>query len=120
MNDFILGRIDISRLNFRVLTLIPKILGADTISQFHLITLINVIFKIIFKAFATCLDPFVNKTISANQIAFIKGRFILDGALALHEIVYEMKSKKLGGILLKLDFEKACDWVNWDFLVEVL
>jgi flagellar motility protein MotE (MotC chaperone) len=43
---------------------------------------------------------------------FIKGRFILDGALALMEIVHELKPKKLGGILLKLDFERAYDRVN--------
>jgi hypothetical protein len=40
--------------------------------------------------------------------------------LALHEIVHELKRKRLGGLLLKLDFEKAYDHVNWDFLREVL
>jgi hypothetical protein len=35
VNDFILGRIDISRLNYDVLSLIPKVPGADQISQFH-------------------------------------------------------------------------------------
>ena len=78
------------------------------------------IFKIIAKAFATRLDPIAHRIISPNQTAFIKGHFILEGALALHEIVHELKNKKLGGILLKLDFEKVYDWVNWDFLVEVL
>jgi hypothetical protein len=34
--------------------------------------------------------------------------------------VHELRSKKLGGILLKLDFEKAYNRVNWDFLAEVL
>jgi hypothetical protein len=34
--------------------------------------------------------------------------------------VHEIKSKKLGWILLKLDFEKAYDRVNSDFLTEVL
>jgi hypothetical protein len=79
-----------------------------------------VIFKIISKAFAMKLDPIAHRTISQNQTAFIKGRFILDGVLALQEIVHELKAKKLGGIWLKLDFEKAYDRVNWDFLVEVL
>jgi hypothetical protein len=51
---------------------------------------------------------------------FIKGRNILDGSLVLMEIVHELRVKKLGGILIKLDFEKAYDRVNWDFLGEIL
>jgi mannosylglycoprotein endo-beta-mannosidase len=61
LNDFVLGRIDISRLNFAILTLIPKVLGADLVSQFRPIALINVIFKIISKAFAYRLDPLPTK-----------------------------------------------------------
>ena len=120
LNDFILGRIDISRLNFGVLSLIPKVPGADSITQFRPIALINVVFKIVAKAFATKLDPIANRVISPNQTAFIKNRFILDGSLALLEIIHELRRKKLGGVLLKLDFEKAYDRVNWDFLSEVL
>jgi hypothetical protein len=120
LNDFILGRIDIARLNFGILSLIPKVPGADRITQFRPIALINVIFKIISKAFATKLDPIAHRIISPNQTAFIKGRFILDGILALHEIVHEVKARKQGCILLKLDFEKAYDRVNWSFLLEVL
>ncbi|KAK1660883.1 hypothetical protein QYE76_049042 [Lolium multiflorum] len=60
------------------------------------------------------------KTISLNQTAFIKGRNLLEGPLALIEIVHELRSKKLGGVLLKIDFEKAYDRVNWEFLAEVL
>jgi hypothetical protein len=40
--------------------------------------------------------------------------------LALHEIAHELWVKKLGGLILKLDFEKAYDQVNWDFLREAL
>jgi hypothetical protein len=120
LNDFILGRIDIARFNFRVLSLIPKIPGADRITQFRQIALINVVFKIVSKALATKLDPIANRIISPNQIAFIKGRFILDGVLALHEIVHEMKMRRQWCLLLKLDFEKAYDRLNSNFLQEVL
>jgi hypothetical protein len=66
-----------------------------------------VILKIVSKAVATKLDPIANRIISPNQTAFIKGRFILDGVLALHETVHEMRTQKSACILLKLDFEKA-------------
>jgi len=40
--------------------------------------------------------------------------------VAAHEIIHEIARKKEAGIVLKLDYEKAYDRVNWDFLVEVL
>jgi hypothetical protein len=43
-----------------------------------------------------------------------------EGVLALHEITHELRVKKLGDLLLKLDFEKAYNRVSWDFLWEVL
>src|SRR4051812_32625813 len=52
--------------------------------------------------------------------AFIKGRFILDGILSLHEILHDIKRRKCKAIVLKLDFEKAYDCVSWPFLRFVL
>jgi len=40
-------------------------------------------------------------------------RYILEGVVVLHETIHELKRKKQNGILLKLDFEKAYDKVNW-------
>nr|XP_051212000.1 uncharacterized protein LOC127329534 [Lolium perenne] len=120
LNDFALGRVNIARLNFGVISLIPKVQGADTIKQFRPIALINVIFKFIAKAYATRLAPLAHRTIDRSQSAFIKGRCLHEGVLALHEIAHELRVKKLKGLLLKLDFEKAFDRVSWDFLREVL
>jgi hypothetical protein len=39
---------------------------------------------------------------------------------ALIKIVHELRAKKLGRLLLKLDFEKSYDRVKWDFLAEVV
>jgi hypothetical protein len=120
LNGFALGTVDIARLNFGILSLIPKVPGADNIKQFCPIALINVIFKLVAKAYAMRLSPVVHRVISLSQTAFIKGRLIHDGPLALHEIVHELKVKKTEAVLLKLDFEKAYDRVNWQFLREVL
>jgi hypothetical protein len=48
------------------------------------------------------------------------GRHILEGVLVLHEIVHELHLKKLDGVLLKSDFEKAYDKVKWSFLQQTL
>jgi hypothetical protein len=85
LNGFALGRVDISRLNFGILSLIPKVAGATDIKQFRPIALINVIFKLVAKAYAVRLSPVDHKTIALSQTAFIKGRLIHDGPLALHE-----------------------------------
>jgi hypothetical protein len=50
----------------------------------------------------------------------MKGRNIMNGVLALHEILHETKRRKEKGIILKLDFEKAYDKVNWEFLFNCL
>jgi hypothetical protein len=120
LNDFALGRVDISRLNFEILTLIPKVQGADEVKQPRPIALINVVFKFVAKAYVIRLAPLAGRTIDHSQTAFIKGRALHERVLALHEIAHELKLKKLGGLFLKLDFEKAYDRVSWDFLRDVL
>jgi hypothetical protein len=58
------------------------------------------------------------KLINDCQNAFIRGRFIADGVMLLQEILRETKYKKQQGVILKIDFEKAYDKVNWDFLFD--
>jgi hypothetical protein len=72
LNDFALGWMDIARLNFGIIILIPKVKGADSIRQFRPTTLINMIFKFVVKAYA--IAPISHRTIDRCQSAFIKGR----------------------------------------------
>jgi hypothetical protein len=55
-----------------------------------------------------------------SQTAFMQGRNILDGVVILHETVHELHRKKLNGVILKIDFEKAYDKVKWSFLQQTL
>ena len=60
------------------------------------------------------------KLIQPSQSAFMKDRNILDGVVILHETIHKMHRKKLDGVILKLDFEKAYDKVKWSFLRQTL
>ena len=114
------NELDISRLNYVMLTLIPKENNATEMKKFRPIALINCSFKIFSKALNNRLIKIIDRLLSPNQTAFIKGRYILESVVAAHEIIHEIARKKQSGIILKLDYEKAYDRVNWAFLLEVL
>jgi hypothetical protein len=119
-NEFHRGGLDLSRINYGMISLIPKIKDANNMKQFRPICLLNVDYKWFTKVLTMRLTPYAGKIISETQTAFIPGRYILEGVVVLHEILHEIRVKKLKGIILKLDFEKAYDKVNWKFMLEVL
>jgi hypothetical protein len=97
--------------------LLPKVSEADKITQYRPICLLRCIYKLITKVLTIRLEPFADKLFSRNQNAFIKKRNIMDGILSLQEILHHAHVKKQVSVVLKLDFEKAYDKVNWDFLL---
>jgi hypothetical protein len=57
---------------------------------------------------------------SKEQSAFIRGHYILESVVITHEIVHSIHKAKNPGVIIKLDYEKAYDRVNLDFLLEIL
>ncbi|XP_028120245.1 uncharacterized protein LOC114317682 [Camellia sinensis] len=78
------------------------------------------VYKILSKVLANRLKLVMPRIISEEQSAFVGGRSILDGILIANEIVDWWKKTKKHGIILKLDFEKAYDSVNWSFLLSMM
>jgi hypothetical protein len=58
--------------------------------------------------------------ISPNQTTFLKGRFILESVVAAHEIIHEVAHSDQAGFVFKLDYEKAYDKVNREFLIKMM
>jgi hypothetical protein len=94
LEDFYDQKIDIDRINYGVITLVPKGSDADRIQKFRPICLLNVIFKIVTKIMVNRVIPSVGEVIKASQTAFLKGRYILDGVTVLHEILNDIHVKK--------------------------
>jgi hypothetical protein len=118
--DLSAGHLDLFRLNFGEIILLPKINDAERIQQYRPICLLNVCFKIFTKVVTIRLNSMADHVVRPTQTAFMQGRYILDGVVTLHETVHELHRKKLNGVILKIDFEKAYDKVKWDFLLQVL
>jgi hypothetical protein len=114
------GDLPLFKLNFGIITLLPKKEDASRIEQYRPICLLNVSFKIFTKVGANQITGMAQKIIKPTQTAFILGRNILEGVVVLHETIHELHSKKLDGLLFKIDFEKAYDKIKWPFLQQVL
>jgi hypothetical protein len=115
--DFHQNKIDLAKINYGIITLIPKAEDANVIQKYRPICLLQVLFKIFTKALTVRSKVYMKKIIHECQTAFIKGRFITDGIMLLQEILRDAKCRKQQGVILKIDFEKAYDKVNWDFLL---
>lgn len=75
--------------------------------------------KLLTKMLVTKLSKVMYSLISEAQTGFIKVRFISDGILIVREII-NIKSGQSDGLILKIDFEKAFDSVDWRFLFQLL
>jgi hypothetical protein len=118
--DFYVGNLNIERLNYGMVTLLPKVDNAVDMKNFRPICLLNVCYKIISKVLNNRLASCITKVISDSQYGFIKNRYIMDGVISLNEILHEVKRKNQSGVVLKIDFEKAYDKVNWHFLYTMM
>jgi hypothetical protein len=106
------GEINITRLNYAMIILLPKYDEARSLKKFRPISLINCSFKIFAKALNNRLEMISDRLLAPNQIAFVKGRYILESVVSTHEIIHEAVKSGQKRIVLKLDYEKAYDRVD--------
>ncbi|XP_055814706.1 uncharacterized protein LOC129884434 [Solanum dulcamara] len=103
--------------NATIIALIPKKKGARELRDFRItFSLIGSIYKLFSKVLTERLKRVMAKLVDSQQLAFIKGRQIMDAALIANEVIDSRLNLKKPVILCKLDIEKAYDHVNWGFL----
>jgi hypothetical protein len=75
------------KLNFGIITLLPKKENAVQIQQYRPICLLNVSFKVFTKVATNRITKLAEKIIKPTQTAFMPGRHILEGVVVLHETI---------------------------------
>jgi hypothetical protein len=107
-------------INSTFLVLIPKENHSVTFNDFRPISLCNLIYKLISKVNSNRIKPYLERSLSAEQLGFIKGRRIQDAIGAAHESIHSIKQKNTKALILKIDLKKAFDSIDWSFLRLVL
>ena len=100
-----------------VISLIPKNdCDLSELTGWRPITLLNVDYKILAKCIAKRIEPFLPKLIHSDQTGFMKDRFIGQNVRRLNDLMEYTDVKKISGIFLFIDFEKAFDSIEWNFI----
>ena len=108
--------------NDTLLVLILKVKHPDIISQFRLISLCNVGYKVITKTLTNRLKEIMPCITSPHQSSFIPECQITDNIVIYQEVLYSMRTKGKGNgfMLIKVDLEKAYDRISSKFIKETL
>ena len=106
--------------NASFLCLIPKLENPQQLGEFRPISLVGCLYKIISKALSLRLKMVIGKIIDARQLTFLEGKGLLDSVLVANEVLEEYKRKRKSCVFFKVNYEKAYESVNWDFIFYML
>ncbi|GAU51294.1 hypothetical protein TSUD_240270 [Trifolium subterraneum] len=102
------------------IALILKVAFPSSLGEFRPNSLLGCLYKVAVKVLVARLAKVIDSVVASMQSAFIKGRNLVDGVMLVNEVID--LAKKLGRecLVLKVDFKKAYDSVDWGFLEYML
>lgn len=120
LEAFYHGDVQLQRVNRSYMVLLPKTSGATAVTAFRPICLQNCCVKILAKILTTRLQSQIKNLVDLDQTGFIKGRSITENFVYAMELVQCCHKRRVPTLVIKLDFAKAFDTVNWEALDIIL
>ena len=84
------------------------------------ISLLNVTYKLSSSVLAHRMKNVLPNIISTTQAGFLPGRFIGECTRLIYDLLNHCEQKKINGLIMLIDFEKAFDSISWNFLHKCL
>ena len=104
-----------------VIRLIPKKDKSPLeLKNWRPISLMNTDTKILAKALAERLKTVLPDLVSEEQNAYLSGRIIHDGTRVAQQVIEVLDDTGGKGVIISIDFQKAFDSVNLDYLWETM
>jgi len=121
VQDFFASGEILKQLNHSTIALVPKSANANCAADYRPISCCNVTYKVISKILAERLAHVLNDIISPSQNAFLGGRLMADNINLMQELLRSYGRKRISPrCIIKIDFRKAFDSVQWSFLRDLL
>ena len=104
-----------------IISLIPKKKkNTEYLKNWRPVSLLNVDYKVATKTIATRLEKVLPHIIHPSESGYIRGRFIGESICQIIDIMEFTKNRQIPGISIFLDFEKAFDSVEWEYIQKCL
>ena len=114
------GHLSISQ-RLGIISLIPKKnKDLEYLKNWRPISLLNNDYKIATKAIAIRMESVLPKIIHSSQTGYVKGRYIGESIRTIIDIMSFTKTQNIPGLAVFLDFEKAFDSIEWNYLQKCL
>ena len=104
-----------------IITCIPKgEKNRNEIKNWRPITLLNSTYKFYSSILAERIRSTLNNLIHTDQKGFIKNRFIGENIRLTYDMINFCNEYKIKGLIVLVDFQKAFDSIDWDFISKTL
>ena len=103
-----------------ILNLIFKKNDPLDLSNYRPISLLNTDYKILSYTLASRIKKVIGKIINTDQTGYIKKRFIGFNLRQIQDIIDYADKFNVEGAILFIDFSKAFDTLNWNFMDQTL
>ena len=77
-------------------------------------------YKILTKIIAKRIEKVLPRIINPNQTGYVKGRFIGKNIRLIQDVMFLTKNANVPRIVIFLDFRKAFDTIEWNYLLSAL
>ena len=107
-------------MNRSVISLLYKKGEKNDIKNYRPISLTNTDYKILTHIITNRLHIVLNSIINIEQTAYVKKRYIGENIRLIEDLVNIGIEKEIDGLITFLDFEKAFDSIEWNFVEQTL